>query len=158
MDIIEPGVRQLLAVVHAHDAMRFGFGFRQGRQQHRGKYCDDGNDDQKFDQGERAIPSLCSLRPAQRVTTSRLSIRRHGVVTANNSLRPYHRVCKFYLKRRQTTIDNLPHDVRQPATRYYDALSCFSHSSKITMRNYKSVEVVPPPTTSNGTVHRPGEI
>jgi len=44
-------MRSLLSnVAHALDSLGFGFRFGQGRQQHAGKYGDDGNDHQQLDE------------------------------------------------------------------------------------------------------------
>ena len=47
-----PGELELLQIAEAGDALCFGFGFGQGRQQHRCQYGDDRDDDQQLDQGE----------------------------------------------------------------------------------------------------------
>ena len=50
--IHDRGERQLLEVAEALDLLGLLFGFTQGRQEHAGKDCDDGNNDQQFDQGK----------------------------------------------------------------------------------------------------------
>src|SRR5690606_6925145 len=44
----------LLEIVHAGDALGFGFGATERRQQHAGEDGDDRDDDEEFDQGEGA--------------------------------------------------------------------------------------------------------
>jgi hypothetical protein len=50
--ILVPGKVELLDVVEAGDALRFGFGLAEGRQQHAGKNGDDRDNHEKFDQSE----------------------------------------------------------------------------------------------------------
>ena len=60
--------RPLLEIGNAIDALRFGFGRGECREQERGKDSDDGDHHQQFDQGEGAEPGLrkpsWSRRPA----------------------------------------------------------------------------------------------
>src|ERR1051326_7791365 len=50
-----PANHDLPAVVHAMNALRFGFGFRKCWQQHTGQNGDDGDNDQEFDQRESVV-------------------------------------------------------------------------------------------------------
>src|SRR2546425_12993519 len=65
-----PGHQQLPVIVHANDAMGFGLGFVQGRQEQRGQNRDDGDNNQKFYESESAAgaprPVWIVLRPGQK--------------------------------------------------------------------------------------------
>src|SRR5260221_10057640 len=51
---------QLLEIVQALDSLRLDFRFRQGREQHRRQYCDNGNDHQQF--SKRECPADTTIR------------------------------------------------------------------------------------------------
>ena len=50
-------------IVHAEDALRFGLGPAERWQEQPGEYCDDGDDNQQFDQGESPLTPAPADQP-----------------------------------------------------------------------------------------------